>query len=118
MQPKQPRVWTRAEAMTLGLSGGIAGATAKTVTAPFERVRILNQAGASLGAANTIRVVVRNEGFWALWRGNWPNIVRIFPNRWVLLSCSDLYKDFLSPLGLSTFWLGGLKRTLSPHPAC
>ena len=90
----------------LGASGGLAGATAKTATAPFERVRILNQTGNSVGALQTITAVCRNEGWLALWRSNTVNIVRIFPNKWVLLSCSDLYKGLLEPLGLGTFGLG------------
>jgi len=98
--------WTPAEGVMLGASGGLAGATAKTATAPFERVRILNQTGNSVGALQTITAVCRNEGWLALWRSNTVNIVRIFPNKWVLLSCSDLYKGLLAPLGLGTFGLG------------
>ena len=105
--------WSKSEAMALGVSGGLAGATAKTATAPLERVRILNQIGAAVGTMSTLRKVVHNEGFWALWRGNWPNVVRIFPNKWVLLSCSDLYKGVLGPLNLSTFWLGGISGAMA-----
>ena len=36
--------------------------------------------------------MVKVEGFWGLWRGNLANIIRVVPNKGVLLMCSDMYK--------------------------
>ena len=83
------------------------------MVAPLDRVKLLNQAGQSAGAVSTLHKVLFNEGFRALWRGNTINVVRMVPNKMVLLSCSDLYKDLLQPLGLSTMSLGGTAGALS-----
>ena len=58
----------------------------------------------------TMQKVVHHEGWWALWRGNTINVVRMVPSKCVLLSCSDLYKDAVRDLRLceSTFCVGGL----------
>ena len=41
--------------------------------------------------------VVRAEGLRGLWRGNPANIVRVIPNKGVLLMCSDMYKETVRP---------------------
>ena len=92
----------------LGLSGGFAGAVAKTCVAPLERIKLLNQAGTSVGSFTTLHKVVVNEGWPALWRGNTANVARMVPNKGVLLACSDVYRDALKPLKLSTFWGGAI----------
>ena len=39
-----------------------------------------------------VRQVVKVEGFWGLWRGNLANVIRVVPNKGILLMCSDMYK--------------------------
>ena len=99
--------------MALALSGGVAGALAKTVVAPLERIKLLNQAGQSVGMFSTLHKVVHNEGWRALWRGNTVNMIRMIPNKGVLLSCSDLYKDTLLSLHLGHFWTGAISGAMA-----
>ena len=98
------------KALILGTSGGLAGAVAKTAIAPLERVRLLAQTGqgGSAGAVYTLRKVITNEGVAALWRGNTVNVVRMIPNKCVLLACSDLYQDAFRRKEVSSFWRGGI----------
>ena len=98
------------KALILGTSGGLAGAVAKTAIAPLERVRLLAQTGqgGSAGAVYTLRKVIHNEGVAALWRGNTVNVIRMIPNKCVLLACSDLYQDAFRGQKVSAFWRGGV----------
>jgi solute carrier family 25 protein 16 len=64
--------------------GGVAGCCAKTVSAPLDRVKILLQARSRHYAEHrsplkVLGQVVRKEGAPALFRGNFAQIVRIFP---------------------------------------
>ena len=60
----------------LMVCGGGAGAIAKTLVAPFERVKILNQLGESHGFFATFRNVVKQESVFGMWKGNYANVVR------------------------------------------
>eukprot|EP00908_Phaeocystis_cordata_P024969 Transcript_7428.p1 GENE.Transcript_7428~~Transcript_7428.p1 ORF type:complete len:313 (-),score=98.81 Transcript_7428:185-1123(-) len=99
--------------MALGLSGGVAGAVAKTAVAPLERIKLLNQAGQSAGLFATLHKVMHNEGWRALWRGNTVNVIRMIPNKGILLGCSDVYKDAMRSLCLGPFWTGALSGALA-----
>jgi len=96
---KQPSSSSSAQALDRGsrlmLAGGGAGAVAKTLVAPFERVKILNQLGESHGMMATFRTVFSTEGILGMWRGNYANVIRIIPNKGVLFMCSDFYKQLL-----------------------
>lgn len=78
--------------------GGLAGMVAKTVTAPFERIKILSQTGEHGLAQNSASVVglynniIRNEGVLGLWAGNGANLLRIFPAKGVVFACNDFYE--------------------------
>jgi|TARA_B100000524_G_scaffold168421_1_gene86149 hypothetical protein len=96
-------------AALLACAGGVASVIAKTSVAPFDRVKLLYQAGSSAvktGTLATLHVIWQQEGMIGLWRGNTANVVRIFPNKGVLLCCSDHYREILRPLELSPFWQG------------
>ena len=102
----------RVPAAVLGCAGGVAGAVAKTAVAPLERIKLLNQVGHE-GALETLRRVTFHEGFWALWRGNSVNVLRMIPNKGVLLACSDLYKEPLRALERNKFWHGAASGALA-----
>ena len=95
------REWRRKPAVRGALlvtAGGLSAAVAKTATAPLERVKLLAQAGVPGNFVHLLKEVVRAEGFGGLWRGNPANIVRVIPNKGVLLMCSDMYKDTVRAL--------------------
>ena len=87
--PEPPRTATTPRSSDVWgyfVSGGLAGAIAKTCVAPLERLKILNQAGSSFGILAPIRTVWRNEGILGFWAGNFAACVRIVP----VSSCTSL----------------------------
>ncbi|ETI54421.1 hypothetical protein F441_02723 [Phytophthora nicotianae CJ01A1] len=74
-------------------AGGGAGIVAKTVVAPFERVKIVCQTGESVGMLQTTRSIFVSEGVFGFWRGNMAACVRVVPHKAVLFAFSDFYKD-------------------------
>lgn len=75
------------------IAGGCSGAIAKSVTAPLERAKLLSQAGVSGNFLSLMQDVIKTEGWRGLWRGNSANVIRVIPNKGVLLMCSDMYKS-------------------------
>eukprot|EP00457_Paulinella_chromatophora_P011098 gb/GEZN01011224.1/.p1 GENE.gb/GEZN01011224.1/~~gb/GEZN01011224.1/.p1 ORF type:complete len:319 (+),score=0.62 gb/GEZN01011224.1/:54-1010(+) len=76
--------------------GGISGLTAKTVCAPLERVKILNQVGSSVGLVNSIASIGAHEGVRGFWVGNLTNCMRVFPSKGILFTSNDLIRNSLS----------------------
>ena len=78
--------------------GGLSGMLAKTVTNPFERIKVLSQTGDHLMKSSSIidlyTGIIRNEGVIGLWAGNGANLVRIFPAKGILFSTNDVYQEF------------------------
>lgn len=73
------------------IAGGIAGSIGKTVTAPLSRLTVLYQVSSLLqnkSAANvqvedslakSMRNIIRREGFFSLWKGNFTAVIHRFP---------------------------------------
>ena len=59
------------------INGGISGTISRTLTAPIELARIQTQN--KFMPNSSINSVFRNEGIFGLWKGNYTNCVRIFP---------------------------------------
>mmetsp|Transcript_152 Transcript_152/g.546 ORF Transcript_152/g.546 Transcript_152/m.546 type:complete len:346 (+) Transcript_152:265-1302(+) len=74
------------QTLKLLLAGGVAGAFAKSCTAPLARMTILYQVGALQpahgvqGLSHSLRHVVHTEGVLALWKGNGINIMHRLPS--------------------------------------
>lgn len=83
---------------------------AKTTAAPLERVKILFQVATMhypfTGVANTLRSIVRREGFTGLYRGNVSSLVRIFPYAAIQFAAFDTLKAMLTPSGAGVSPLG------------
>lgn len=85
--------------------GGISGVIAKTICAPIERVKLIMQTQDTnpkittkyTGMANCFSRVAKEEGFWALWRGNWANVVRYFPTQAFNFAFKDAYQKIFNP---------------------
>ena len=76
---------------TTVLIGATAGATAKTVVAPLERVRLLMQmANARDSARAGLSAVLRSEGAIGLWRGNGLAVVRATLSKGTLFATQDI----------------------------
>merc|ERR1711915_210685 len=75
------------------MGGGVAGAVAKTATAPIERVKLLIQTQDAnpkiisgeipryTGIVNCFTRVSSEQGFASFWRGNFTNVLRYFPTQ-------------------------------------
>ncbi|KAL2608151.1 hypothetical protein R1flu_026724 [Riccia fluitans] len=65
------------------ISGGVAGALAKTSVAPLERLKILYQTRRGLfqgmGVVGSLGHIMREEGFRSFYKGNGASVLRIVP---------------------------------------
>jgi solute carrier family 25 (adenine nucleotide translocator) protein 4/5/6/31 len=99
------------------LAGGVAGAVAKTCTAPIERVKLLIQTQDAnpkiisgevpryTGIANCFTRVSSEQGFSAFWRGNTVNVIRYFPTQAFNFAFKDSIKALFPKYNSKTeFW--------------
>ncbi|CAO2820093.1 unnamed protein product [Amaranthus hypochondriacus] len=115
-------------------AGAIAGAAAKTFTAPLDRIKILMQthgvragqesAKRAMGFLEAIAVIGKQEGIRGYWKGNLPQVIRVIPYSAVQLFAYDTYKKLfrgkdgeLSVLGrLAAGACAGMTSTLVTYP--
>ncbi len=96
MTEKSPKMISESQRRMEGmLAGSFAGGFAKTATAPFDRVKILCQAGRAPNPWHAAKTVMHEEGWRGFFKGNLANVLRIVPNRGVLFMCSDFFKDLM-----------------------
>lgn len=85
------------------IAGGGSGIIAKTTTAPLDRAKILLQIQGMQakerttipkyrGVFGTLKTVVAEEGFLALWKGNAANVMRVIPVSALKFSLNDEFK--------------------------
>eukprot|EP01067_Filipodium_phascolosomae_P009532 Filipodium_phascolosomae@DN855_c0_g1_i1.p1 len=85
--------------------GGVAAAISKTITAPIERIKLVLQTQDSnpdiksgkiqryTGIISTGRRVASEQGVYALWRGNFANVVRYFPTQAFNFAFKDTFRS-------------------------
>jgi solute carrier family 25 phosphate transporter 23/24/25/41 len=95
-------------ALAMFFAGGLAGALAKTCTAPLDRLKIIMQtAGASRASAASVAAaekgllaafveIGKSEGVAGYWRGNVPQVIRILPYSSAMLYSYETYKRKLA----------------------
>ncbi|KAK8464471.1 hypothetical protein PHAVU_010G001700 [Phaseolus vulgaris] len=86
----------------LFLAAAIAGAAAKSVTAPLDRIKLLMQthgvrvgqesAKRAIGFMEAINVIGKEEGIKGYWKGNLPQVIRVIPYSAVQLFSYEFYK--------------------------
>ncbi|OVA02685.1 Mitochondrial carrier protein [Macleaya cordata] len=86
-------------------AGAIAGAAAKSVTAPLDRIKLLMQthglrvgegsAKKAIGFIEAISLIGKEEGLKGYWKGNLPQVIRIIPYSAVQLFAYEAYKKLL-----------------------
>lgn len=85
------------EAFINGITGAVAASISRTCIAPAERLRFqMSLDGASkFGGSNMacLRHILKEEGIGGLWRGNFANIIRIFPQNGVLFFAKPEIND-------------------------
>ncbi|CAG9463828.1 unnamed protein product [Pedinophyceae sp. YPF-701] len=97
-------------------SGAIAGAVGKTITAPFDRLKLLMQVkgglqGGGIGAAaarggllESFVAIGKEEGLRGYWKGNFAQVARVLPYSAAQLYSYDVFKGWAggnSPEGLT-----------------
>jgi len=89
------------------LLGGVSAGVSKTAAAPIERVKLLVQNQAEMlktgrlatpygGVVDCFRRTIAEEGFAALWRGNWANVLRYFPTQALNLAFKEQFKTLFN----------------------
>ncbi|GMI64594.1 hypothetical protein like AT3G51870 [Hibiscus trionum] len=115
-------------------AGAVAGAIAKTLTAPLDRVKLLMQthgvragqesAKKSIGFIEAIVLIGKDEGIKGYWKGNLPQVIRVVPYSAVQLFAYETYKNLfkgkdgeLSVLGrLAAGACAGMTSTFITYP--
>lgn len=80
-------------------AGAMAGAVSRTVTAPFETLRLMAMTGDSAAASGMLAaaaVIVQQRGWRALYRGNGINVARSAPQKAIDFFAFDALKAKLS----------------------
>ncbi|XP_062095232.1 probable envelope ADP,ATP carrier protein, chloroplastic [Humulus lupulus] len=115
-------------------AGAVAGAAAKTFTAPLDRIKILMQthgvrvgqesAKKAIGFIEAITMIGKEEGLKGYWKGNLPQVIRVIPYSAVQLFAYETYKKLfrgkdgeLSLIGrLSAGACAGMTSTFMTYP--
>lgn len=109
---------------TLFLSGFGGACISKSVTAPFERIKLLLQCERVLikqgkllepykGFSDCKTRTIQNEGIFSLWRGNLLNIIRYFPVQAFNFAFKDMIKMNFKPNKTDSHLVAFSKNTLS-----
>ncbi|XP_010923043.1 probable envelope ADP,ATP carrier protein, chloroplastic [Elaeis guineensis] len=122
------------DGVALFSAGAIAGAAAKTVTAPLDRIKLLMQTHGlraadgsgkkGIGFIEAITLIGKEEGIKGYWKGNLPQVIRIIPYSAVQLFSYEVYKKLfrkkdgeLSVVGrLAAGACAGMTSTLITYP--
>jgi len=113
------------------ISGGCAGGFAKTIVAPFERIKILFQTTSRpftyKAACKEAFFIYRSEGFRGLWRGNTAAVIQIFPFAAIQFAVFDFVQStFTKPNSTGAqknFWnfiagsAAGISATIATYPS-
>ncbi|KAI9204701.1 mitochondrial carrier domain-containing protein [Polychytrium aggregatum] len=95
------------------IAGGVAGAAAKSVIAPLDRVKILFQtsnphyarhAGSFLGMFTATRDILATDGIRGLFQGHSATVLRIFPYAAIKFMSYEQYKHLLMPSKADEVW--------------
>ncbi|KAI3939079.1 hypothetical protein MKX01_001947 [Papaver californicum] len=99
-------------------AGAVAGAAAKTFTAPLDRVKLLMQIhGLRIGEGSAkkairfleaISVIGKEEGIKGYWKGNLPQVIRVIPYSAAQLFAYEAYKKLFKGDGAELSILGRL----------
>ncbi|KAI3756058.1 hypothetical protein L1987_55871 [Smallanthus sonchifolius] len=81
------------------IAGGVAGGLSKTVVAPLERIKILVQTQTegfhSTGVHQSLKRLLKHEGFAGFYKGNGASVVRIIPYSSLYFMTYERYKCWI-----------------------
>ena len=96
------------------LIGGMAGIIARTATSPLELLKLQKQNNYLKN--NSIKHVIKNEGFRNLWKGNMTNCIRVFPQysiNFALFEQNKVIFNYIQDKDLLNFTSGALSGIIS-----
>nr|GAT53302.1 mitochondrial carrier protein [Mycena chlorophos] len=110
-----PKVKTTKDFATDFLLGGVAAAISKTGAAPIERIKLLVQnqdemikqgrlASPYKGLGDAFVRTYKEEGLYALWRGNGTNVIRYFPTQALNFAFKDYFKSLFGFKKSEGYW--------------
>mmetsp|Transcript_26901 Transcript_26901/g.62908 ORF Transcript_26901/g.62908 Transcript_26901/m.62908 type:complete len:282 (-) Transcript_26901:1517-2362(-) len=80
------------------VAGGLAGMTAKSFVAPFDRIKILYQVSSAefhiMNVPSIAKKITQEEGLSALWKGNTATLIRVFPYAGIQFMVFDRWKTY------------------------
>jgi solute carrier family 25 phosphate transporter 23/24/25/41 len=83
------------------ISGGVAGVVSRTITAPLDRIKILMQVNSmNLTFFQVIKDIWYKENFFAFYKGNGTNIIKIIPETAIKFTFFEKSISYLSSLDL------------------
>jgi len=81
------------------IAGGFAGMIAKSVVAPFDRIKILYQVSSVkfqiVKLPGIAKHIIQDEGLQALWKGNTATLIRVFPYSGIQFMVFDRCKTYI-----------------------
>jgi len=81
------------------IAGGFAGMIAKSVVAPFDRIKILYQVSSVkfqiVKLPGIAKRIIEDEGLSALWKGNTATLIRVFPYSGIQFMVFDRCKTYI-----------------------
>ncbi|KAH6897661.1 mitochondrial carrier domain-containing protein [Coprinopsis sp. MPI-PUGE-AT-0042] len=84
--------------------GALAGSISQTLTYPFDvlrrKMQVTGMKGGSIkynGALDALRSIVKTEGVKGLYRGLWPNLLKVAPSIATSFFTYEMVKEFLVP---------------------
>lgn len=81
------------------IAGGVAGMIAKSIVAPFDRIKILYQVSSAKFYLRNIpaiaRRIIKEEGSKALWKSNTATMIRVFPYSGIQFMVFDRCKTYV-----------------------
>ncbi|XP_067828522.1 mitochondrial adenyl nucleotide antiporter SLC25A24-like [Heptranchias perlo] len=97
------------------IAGGTAGGVSRTVTAPFDRLRVLMQVYSTrqnkMKISSGLRAMIAEGGISSMWRGNLTNIIKIGPELAFKFMAYEELKNLLAgdseQLGMKERFLAG-----------
>ena len=109
------------------LYGGLSGIISRTITSPFERLKILQQNNPILyskgNPISSLHFVIKNEGILSLFNGNLINCIRIFPQSAIQVGTYEISKKYFHKYDINDYYnfflsgsVAGLSSSFAVHP--
>jgi len=98
------------------VAGGISGVASRTITSPLDVIKILFQVGTNNtknGFLNSFKILYKNEGIAAFWKGNGIACVRLFPYSAIQFSAFNQLKLVLGDDKKNAFIAGSTAGTIA-----